>query len=168
MLIHKAAQYGNCEVLRLIIKHYPYYKPRFFEFSKSSAPVLSPLHLALENHKFENAEILLAHFPELIRVRNEKEQTVLHVSAFHGFGMFDILFDLCPRDIISAKDNFGATILHIAAEFGNRERIVQLLNTGLFNLKEKDQAGWNPVFTYKYCRYLENDLASNSEGSDFI
>ena len=58
MPIHVAARSRNPETLRTIIRLYPYYKSRFFDYKS-----ISPLYLALSTKLPENAKILIERFP---------------------------------------------------------------------------------------------------------
>ena len=144
MPIHKAATSDEPEILRAIIRYYPYYKEKF-----SMTPTVSPLHLALSRGKFENAMILLDQFPELINFIDERKANIFHICAENCYPIPEVFLDLAHPNIISSRNICGETALHLAALTMNHDSVTRLMRTGLFTGLERNKIGVTAVFYYE-------------------
>lgn len=147
MPIHAAAKDGNPETLRAILRHHPYHKRKILR--RSITWLGSPLHIAVKYQKFENAQFLLDNLPGIIKLRDDRGNTALHIASnLRDCRMLRMLLEVAPRNIIKAKNNYGNTILHEAAESSTSEMIVLIMRTGYFTGMERNNGGTTPVYLY--------------------
>ena len=151
MLIHIAAEYGNPETLRAIMRHYPFYRKIFLRLSVTIQG--SPLHFALRGKKYENVIFLLENFPEFIKFQDRDNNTALHVAIRTDCRILKMLLDVAPRGIITARNIDRDTVLHLAASYSKLEMISLLMNTGHFTGMERNYRGMTPVYQWNRSRY---------------
>lgn len=142
MPIHLAARSQNPETLRVILRLYPHYKPKFFWNQ-----TVSPLHTALWYASSENARILIGYFPELINFKADDNNTAIHLAITSGdSSILRLLLYYVTPEIITTRNCGGNTALHLACQNRNSlENIEILMNTGLFNAMERNNNGLTPV-----------------------
>lgn len=92
--IHYAAVSGGPETIRAILRHYPFYKPRFIDYP--FCPAVSPVHYAVSCGRIENIKLLLEYFPELINFKDQDKNNILHESANNQFCIFEGILNIPP------------------------------------------------------------------------
>ena len=139
--IYVAAMSNYPEALRAIIRLSPHYKFK---------PIYA-LDIALNHCKPTNAIILFESFPELIDYPN-----IIHkIVTYYERDVLKYLLENAKPETITAKDKEGDTALHCTVKccLFHREKWVaitsMLMNTGLFNVMERNQAGLTAVAVIK-------------------
>lgn len=156
MPIH-AAVCSNPEMLRAIIKHYPDHWSIYSGYYISK--VASPLHRAVSGRRYDNVQVLLETMPKLIKFVDHNKNTAIHFAAWIDCHMLGLLLNVASRKIITARNNKGNTVLHLAADYMKRDIIDLLMNTGYFTGTERNHDGITPVFYFN----SHNSPVPNSE-----
>lgn len=86
----------------------------------------TPLHLAVMNGHVSCAETLVQD-GACMDIENSDGHTPVHLAVIHGHTIFVQLFIEKNRDIINVQDQFGNTLLHLAATFGRADIVLMLL-----------------------------------------
>ena len=144
MLIHIAAESGNSETLRTVMRYYPFYKKISLKSSVTTKG--SPLHFAVKSKNYGNVQFLLENFPEFIKFQDWNGNTALHEAITTDCRILRMLLDVAPRKIITARNNNGNTVLHLAVLYSKLEMISLLMNTGHFTGMERNNRGITPAY----------------------
>lgn len=98
----------------------------------------TPLHLAAMQDRVRNMKVLMEECPEAIHLKNDQNETILHFCVKINTNISTLglvikkLVLAQPSDLnhisVNSRDNDGNTILHLAAETGNRKIVDYLLN----------------------------------------
>ncbi|KAI3833061.1 hypothetical protein MKX03_021339 [Papaver bracteatum] len=98
----------------------------------------TPLHLAAMQDPIRNMKVLMEECPEAILLKNDQNETILHFCVKSNTNISTLglvikkLVLAQPSDLnhisVNSRDNDGNTILHLAAEMGNRKIVDYLLS----------------------------------------
>lgn len=119
-IAHLAAQNGFTEVINSLIQEDPGLVKQIDNFHRST------LHTAIINKRLETA-MALTKIQELLIITDQDGRTPAHYAAKYGTAS---LLKSCLRDNIDKPDLYSTTPLHFAAQAGNTEAVIFLIEKG--------------------------------------
>ena len=139
--IHKAAKYGNVEVLTCLLKHGA-------NINSTTHDLYTALHLSVIAEKIDNVKCLLENNIET-KAYDSGQKTAAHYAA--GLKSPDILNVLLLHDPLmkDMKDKDGWTALHIAVEKDLLENVKCFVEHDA-NINAETRANWTPLHLAAY------------------
>eukprot|EP00656_Telonema_subtile_P056239 TRINITY_DN8945_c0_g2_i1.p2 TRINITY_DN8945_c0_g2~~TRINITY_DN8945_c0_g2_i1.p2 ORF type:complete len:403 (-),score=132.05 TRINITY_DN8945_c0_g2_i1:2420-3628(-) len=135
-VLHRAANEGHLDVVKLLLKHKANTDVRDYYLS-------TPLHRASYNGHHKIAEELLD-YKAPVDARNMSRSTPLHLAAYTGHKKV-VQALLRGEAAVEAQDESQSTALHIAARFGHYKVLQKLLDADA-DVNARAGFGHTPLF----------------------
>jgi ankyrin repeat protein len=112
---------------------------------------LTALHYAAMKKNEEYARLLLEYGADVNSKTRNTQRTPVHCAVIHGRLPIVHLLSAYNADL-AARDNYGKSIVHLAAEYWHHDILKFALHHG-HSPFEQDDSGMSPIM---YCAYMQN------------
>jgi ankyrin repeat protein len=145
-IVHHNIKNNNVTIVKYFCS-YKEYKDLFFTKDSYGNTLIHLLFIHNVNNIYKSElNILIKHYSEIINVKNNEEETILHLACkFNYIDIIELIVDI-DKDIVSSQDKYGNTCLHHAIKSNSIESSKYLIDNNPSLLYINSKINSSPVY----------------------